>query len=48
MPPYQAELNMRLFADRTMPVLQRDTAFAGPVAVPKRAGTPQDDVFAPA
>jgi len=30
MPHEQAELNMRLFADRVMPVLQRDRAFAGP------------------
>jgi alkanesulfonate monooxygenase SsuD/methylene tetrahydromethanopterin reductase-like flavin-dependent oxidoreductase (luciferase family) len=29
MPHEQAELNMRLFADRVMPVLQRDRAFAG-------------------
>lgn len=48
MPADQAELNMRLFADRAMPVLQRDTAFAGPVAVSQRAVTPHDDVFAPA
>ena len=26
----EAELNMRLFADRAMPILQRDAAFAGP------------------
>jgi alkanesulfonate monooxygenase SsuD/methylene tetrahydromethanopterin reductase-like flavin-dependent oxidoreductase (luciferase family) len=30
MPHEQAELNMRLFADRVMPVLQRDRAFAAP------------------
>jgi alkanesulfonate monooxygenase SsuD/methylene tetrahydromethanopterin reductase-like flavin-dependent oxidoreductase (luciferase family) len=30
MPHEQAELNMRLFADRVMPVLQRDRAFGGP------------------
>jgi alkanesulfonate monooxygenase SsuD/methylene tetrahydromethanopterin reductase-like flavin-dependent oxidoreductase (luciferase family) len=29
MPHEQAEVNMRLFADRVMPVLQRDRAFAG-------------------
>jgi hypothetical protein len=28
MPHEEAELNMRLFADRVMPVLQRDRAFA--------------------
>src|SRR4029453_15145335 len=32
MPHEEAEMNMRLFADRVMPVLQRDRAFAGPVA----------------
>lgn len=48
MPPHQAELNMRLFAEQAMPVLQRDTAFAGPVAVPRRAASSHDDVFAPA
>jgi alkanesulfonate monooxygenase SsuD/methylene tetrahydromethanopterin reductase-like flavin-dependent oxidoreductase (luciferase family) len=48
MPPDQAELNMRLFADRAMPVLQRDSAFASPGVVSQRAGKPQDDVFAPA
>ena len=30
MPHEEAELNMRLFADRVMPVLQRDLAFAAP------------------
>jgi alkanesulfonate monooxygenase SsuD/methylene tetrahydromethanopterin reductase-like flavin-dependent oxidoreductase (luciferase family) len=30
MPHEDAQLNMRLFADRVMPVLQRDHAFAGP------------------
>ena len=30
MPHEQAEQNMRLFADRVMPALQRDRAFAGP------------------
>lgn len=48
MPPHEAELNMRLFAGQAMPVLQRDTAFAGPVAVPRRAASAHDDVFAPA
>ena len=28
MPHHEAELNTRLFADRVMPVLQRDAAFA--------------------
>ena len=48
MPREEAELNMRLFADRAMPILQRDTAFAG---TSDRAGTREAahaDVFAPA
>ena len=48
MPPDQAELNMRHFADRVMPVMQRDAAFAGPAVVRERTGKPHDDVFAPA
>lgn len=48
MPPDQAELNMRLFADRVLPVMQRDPAFAGPVVVPKLTGKSKDNVFAPA
>ena len=32
MPHEEAERNMRLFADRVMPVLQRDRAFAGPAS----------------
>jgi alkanesulfonate monooxygenase SsuD/methylene tetrahydromethanopterin reductase-like flavin-dependent oxidoreductase (luciferase family) len=53
MPHEEAELNMRLFADRVMPVLQRDPAFARPAT-----GTPagalgtasarHEGVFAPA
>ena len=38
MPPDKAELNMRLFAERVMPVMQHDAAFAGPVVVPERSG----------
>jgi alkanesulfonate monooxygenase SsuD/methylene tetrahydromethanopterin reductase-like flavin-dependent oxidoreductase (luciferase family) len=34
MPHEQAELNMRLFADRVVPVLQRDAAFTMPAPVP--------------
>jgi alkanesulfonate monooxygenase SsuD/methylene tetrahydromethanopterin reductase-like flavin-dependent oxidoreductase (luciferase family) len=30
MPHEEAQLNMRMFADRVMPVLQRDAAFASP------------------
>jgi hypothetical protein len=46
MPHEEGELNMRLFADRVVPVLQRDALFAG---VPeKRVTTAHEDVFAPA
>jgi alkanesulfonate monooxygenase SsuD/methylene tetrahydromethanopterin reductase-like flavin-dependent oxidoreductase (luciferase family) len=48
MPADRAELNMRHFAERVLPVMQRDAAFAGPVVQPKRTGKPRDDVFAPA
>jgi alkanesulfonate monooxygenase SsuD/methylene tetrahydromethanopterin reductase-like flavin-dependent oxidoreductase (luciferase family) len=50
MPHEEAEVNMRLFADRVMPVLQRDPAFAGPVAAaPAEAAAPRaEGVFAPA
>ena len=52
MPHEQAELSMRLFADRVVPVLQRDPAFSDPVAI-AAGGTdaPADrpsGVFAPA
>jgi alkanesulfonate monooxygenase SsuD/methylene tetrahydromethanopterin reductase-like flavin-dependent oxidoreductase (luciferase family) len=51
MPHEQAELNMRLFADRVVPVLQRDRAFVSPPAT--LAGTPNpaapgSGIFAPA
>ena len=39
---------MRLFAERVMPVMQHDAAFAGPVVVPERSGKRHGDVFAPA
>jgi alkanesulfonate monooxygenase SsuD/methylene tetrahydromethanopterin reductase-like flavin-dependent oxidoreductase (luciferase family) len=50
MPHEDAELNMRLFADRVMPVLQRDPAFAAaPAAAPPGVGVPAPGgVFAPA
>ena len=48
MPPERAELNMRHFAERVLPVMQRDPAFAGPVVVRKRQDNSKDDVFAPA
>jgi hypothetical protein len=47
----EAELNMRLFADRVMPVLQRDPAFAGghaPARVAAPAEPAKESVFAPA
>jgi alkanesulfonate monooxygenase SsuD/methylene tetrahydromethanopterin reductase-like flavin-dependent oxidoreductase (luciferase family) len=48
-PHADAEKNMRLFADKVMPTLQRDPRFATPAgpaaAAPKPAGA---DVFAPA
>jgi alkanesulfonate monooxygenase SsuD/methylene tetrahydromethanopterin reductase-like flavin-dependent oxidoreductase (luciferase family) len=53
MPHEEAEINMRVFADRVMPVLQRDRAFAGaPAAEPAKgaagAGQGSESVFAPA
>jgi len=50
MPHDEAEVNMRLFADRVMPTLQRDPAFEGKVVTtPLRAvAGGKDDVFAPA
>jgi alkanesulfonate monooxygenase SsuD/methylene tetrahydromethanopterin reductase-like flavin-dependent oxidoreductase (luciferase family) len=46
MPHEDGELNMRLFADRVVPVLQRDALFAAPPK--KRITTAHEDVFAPA
>ena len=44
MPHEEAELNMRLFAERVMPVLQRDRAFGGPPAgMGERAAGEQRD-----
>ena len=50
MPHDQCELNMRLFADRVMPVLQRDPAFRARAAgaVAGAVATGADGVFAPA
>ena len=51
MPHEQAEQSMRLFADRVVPVLQRDPAFSDPVAIATGGnGAPanQSGVFAPA
>jgi len=48
MPREEAELNMRLFADRVLPVMQRDAAFANaePAATAQAQG--MADVFVPA
>ena len=46
MPHEEGELNMRLFADRVVPVLQRDVLFAVPPAA--QVSTAHEDVFAPA
>jgi alkanesulfonate monooxygenase SsuD/methylene tetrahydromethanopterin reductase-like flavin-dependent oxidoreductase (luciferase family) len=49
MPHEEAELNMRLFADRVMPVLQRDPAFAGGGAPELPAPSAEKErLFAPA
>lgn len=49
MPHHLAELNMRLFAEKVMPVLQHDAAFTGAVeAAPLTAGEGQERLFAPA
>jgi alkanesulfonate monooxygenase SsuD/methylene tetrahydromethanopterin reductase-like flavin-dependent oxidoreductase (luciferase family) len=51
MPHEEAELNMRLFADRVMPRLQRDPAFAAPqfVDAPRaQAAGDKERLFAPA
>jgi hypothetical protein len=53
LPHEESELNMRLFADRVMPVLQRDPAFAGPPAgasegAPGPAVPGASGIFAPA
>jgi alkanesulfonate monooxygenase SsuD/methylene tetrahydromethanopterin reductase-like flavin-dependent oxidoreductase (luciferase family) len=51
MPHEQAELNMRLFADRVMPVLQRDRAFTTPAAPSAPSTEPigsEKGIFAPA
>jgi alkanesulfonate monooxygenase SsuD/methylene tetrahydromethanopterin reductase-like flavin-dependent oxidoreductase (luciferase family) len=49
MPHEEAEINMRLFADRVLPMLQRDPAFAGggAPALPQRTGA-KENLFAPA
>jgi alkanesulfonate monooxygenase SsuD/methylene tetrahydromethanopterin reductase-like flavin-dependent oxidoreductase (luciferase family) len=50
LPHHEAENNIRLFADRVLPTLQRDSAFAAPgatgAAAPRRAA--HEGIFAPA
>ena len=48
MPHEQGELNMRLFADRCLPTLQRDAAFSGLALVPDASADVHEGVFAPA
>ncbi len=48
MPHEEAELNMRLFAERVMPVLQRDAAFTAPAVVTPTGAAAVAGVFAPA
>jgi len=50
MPHEEAEVNMRLFADRVLPILQRDPAFAGGGApqVAALQGEAKERLFAPA
>jgi alkanesulfonate monooxygenase SsuD/methylene tetrahydromethanopterin reductase-like flavin-dependent oxidoreductase (luciferase family) len=53
MPHEEAELNMRLFAERVMPVLQRDPTFASPSrerapGLPAEARATTEGIFAPA
>jgi len=49
MPHHLSELNMRLFAEKVLPVLQRDSAFQGEV-LPAAVGVTEDQerLFAPA
>ena len=46
MPHEDGELNMRLFADRVVPVLHRDGLFASPAVQSSTAA--HEDMFAPA
>ena len=51
-PHDEAEKNMRLFAERVLPVLQNDSAFAAPpaptIATLQSASAAKSDLFAPA
>jgi alkanesulfonate monooxygenase SsuD/methylene tetrahydromethanopterin reductase-like flavin-dependent oxidoreductase (luciferase family) len=51
MPHEEAEVNLRLFADKVMPILQRDPAFAAPRIEDLAAAPPaaeKERLFAPA
>jgi alkanesulfonate monooxygenase SsuD/methylene tetrahydromethanopterin reductase-like flavin-dependent oxidoreductase (luciferase family) len=51
LPHHESEKNVRLFADRVLPTLQRDPAFAGPkraAAAPSSRRAQSDGIFAPA
>ena len=49
LPHEEAEVNMRLFADKVLPVLQRDPAFAAPKApAVVTVSAARENVFAPA
>jgi len=52
LPHHEAETNMRLFADKVLPTLQQDKAFATPRPVTADSGAPQradsEGIFAPA
>ena len=51
LPHHEAETNMRLFADRVLPVLQRDPAFAAPASSGPSEAAPagqSEGIFAPA
>src|SRR5260370_23602149 len=51
MPHEEAEVNMRLFADRVLPILQRAPAFAGgglPLGASPPVAAAKENLFAPA
>jgi alkanesulfonate monooxygenase SsuD/methylene tetrahydromethanopterin reductase-like flavin-dependent oxidoreductase (luciferase family) len=51
LPHHEAEKNLRLFADKVLPILQRDPAFAAPrraAASPATRHAASDGIFAPA
>ena len=51
LPHHESEKNLRLFADRVLPTLQRDAAYATPKATSagdRKSKTAHGDIFAPA